>query len=60
MSIFKKDKKSANPQFFEKIGFYIRWAEWLIKFISWIVAALRSFPPFPKMDSPETNETETA
>ncbi len=54
---FKKDREAGSPQFFAKIAFFIRWAEWIVKFVTWVITALRSFPPPPKEIEEKPDET---
>lgn len=56
LNLFKKREK-GSVGFIAKIGFFIRWAEWIVKFVTWAIAALRNFPPLPANVEEEADET---
>lgn len=60
MGIFSKLKRreTGSAGFIARIGFFIRWAEWIVKFVTWAITALRSFPPPPKDDETEPDEKQ--
>lgn len=51
-------KKKVPGGWLGKILQTIKWVQWAVKLLNWIITLLRSFPPLPNIDETNTENIE--